>query len=163
MSPLRQFTGLVCWLLLSYVAAAVGGVAAAVQASTFYAALARPEWAPPAWLFGPVWSLLYTMMGVAAWLVWRANGGAIHRQAHLLFVAQLVLNALWSWLFFVWHQGGLALAEVLMLWAMILATLLSFGKVSKPAAILLLPYQAWVSFAGVLNFSLWRLNPGLLG
>jgi translocator protein len=162
MTPLRQTLGLLVWLLISFAAAAIGGFASA-QAGPFFMELTRPDWAPPAWLFGPVWSLLYTMMGVAAWLVWRADGGVMHRKAHLLFLAQLMVNALWSWLFFVWHQGGLAFAEVLLLWALILATALSFGKISKLAAVLLLPYLAWVSFAAALNFSLWRLNPGLLG
>lgn len=149
-------------LLLCVIAGGLGALAS-VQAATFYQQLERPGWAPPAWLFGPVWSVLYLMMGVAAWWVWRAQGGTLHRKAHGLFAAQLALNALWSWLFFGWHQGGLALIEVLLLWAMILATVLSFNKLSRTAAVLLLPYLAWVSFAAVLNFSLWRLNPVLLG
>lgn len=162
MSTLRQFIGLLAWLLLTFAAAAVGGLAS-VQAGTFYLDLARPAWAPPAWLFGPVWSVLYVLMSVAAWLVWRTNVGAGPRRALMLFSAQLTVNALWTWLFFVWHQGGLAFAEVLLLWAMILATIFHFAKISKLAAALLVPYLAWVSFAAALNFSLWQLNTGILG
>jgi len=162
LSPLRQAIGLLAWLLLSFAAAAVGGLAS-VQAGTFYLDLTRPAWAPPAWLFGPVWSVLYVLMGVSAWLVWRAKAGTTSRTALMLFCAQLAANALWTWLFFVWHQGGWAFAEVLLLWGMILATIYLFAQVSKLAAVLLFPYLAWVSFASALNFSLWQLNPGVLG
>lgn len=162
MSTLRQALGLLAWLLLSFAAAAVGGLAS-VQAGTFYLDLVRPSWAPPAWLFGPVWSVLYVLMGVAAWLVWRTGSGGGARKALILFSAQLVVNALWTWLFFVWHLGGVAFAEVLLLWAMIFATISLFAKVSKLAAALLVPYLAWVSFASALNFTLWQLNPGVLG
>jgi tryptophan-rich sensory protein len=102
-------------------------------------------------------------MGVSAWLVWRARGFAGSRNALLLFIAQLGVNALWTWLFFAWRQGGLALADVLLLWAMIAATIVLFWRVSKVASVLLVPYLAWVSFAAALTNAIWRLNPGLLG
>ena len=102
-------------------------------------------------------------MGIAAWLVWRARGFAGARNALLVFLVQLAANALWTWLFFVWHQGGLAFAEILLLWALIFVTIGAFWRVSKVAAALLLPYLAWVSFASALTLSTWRLNPGLLG
>lgn len=162
MTPLRQGLGLVGWLAAALAAAAVGGLVS-VQAGSFYLDLIRPPWAPPAWLFGPVWSVLYVLMGVAAWLVWRTSGGGRARTALTLFMAQLAANALWTWLFFAWRQGGWAFAEVLLLWAMIAATVHSFAQVNRFAAALLLPYLAWDSFAAALNFSLWRLNPSILG
>lgn len=158
----RQVLGLLGWLLAAFAAAAVGGFASA-SAPDFYRELARPSWAPPGWLFGPVWSVLYALMGIAAWLVWRARGFAAARGALVLFIVQLAVNALWTWLFFVWRQGGLALAEILLLWALIVATMVLFWRVSKVAAALLLPYLAWVSFASALTYATWRLNPGLLG
>ena len=102
-------------------------------------------------------------MGVAAWLVWRARGFGGARNELLVFVIQLAVNALWTWLFFVWRQGGLAFAEVLLLLALILATIVLFWRVNRIAAVLLIPYLLWVSFASALTFSTWRLNPGSLG
>lgn len=157
----RQALGLLGWLLLTFAAAAVGAVAS-VNAGVFYSGLARPFWAPPGWLFGPVWSALYVLMGVSAWLVWRTRGFVGARRALVLFIAQLAANALWSWLFFTWHQGGLAFAEVLVLWFLIVATVVSFWRFSRLAAVLLLPYLAWVTFASALTFAVWRLNPQLL-
>jgi len=161
-SRLRQGIGLVCWLAVAFAAAAVGGLAS-VQAGSFYLDLLRPPWAPPAWLFGPVWSVLYVLMGVAAWLVWREGWRIEVRRALALFVAQLVTNALWTWLFFAWRLGGLAFAEVLLLWVMIAATIYFFARINKLAAALLAPYLAWVSFAAALNFTLWQRNPSILG
>ena len=157
---MKQAVGLFAWLLLTFVAAAVGAMGS-VDAGTFYAQLARPAWAPPAWVFGPVWSLLYALMGVAAWLIWRMRGVGV-RTALILFVVQLAANALWSWLFFAWHLGGLAFAEVVLLWLLIVATVLSFQRISSFAAALLLPYLAWVSLAAALTYATWKLNPGLL-
>ena len=156
-----QALGLAGWLLLTFVAAAIGAFAS-IDAGAFYGELMRPSWAPPGWIFGPVWSTLYVLMAVAAWWVWRARGFGGARIALMLFIAQLAANALWSWLFFVWHQGGLAFAEVLLLWGMIAATVVAFWRVSRLAAALLLPYLAWVTFAAALNFTVWKLNPGLL-
>lgn len=161
-SPWRDAAGLLVWLGVAYAAAALGAMAS-VGAGAFYAQLSRPPWAPPAWLFGPVWSVLYALMGLAAWLVWRARRLCGARGPLLLFVAQLGANVLWSWLFFAWRQGALAFAEVLLLWCLIAATAVAFRPVSRLAAALLLPYLAWVGFACALNFSIWRLNPQLLG
>lgn len=158
----HQAIGLAAWLLVTFAAAAAGGFASA-RASAFYAELMRPFWAPPAWLFGPVWSTLYVLMGVSAWLVWRSRGFAGARAALLIFVAQLGANALWTWLFFVWRQGELAFAEILLLWAMIAATIVLFWRISRVAAALLVPYLAWVSFAAALTYAVWRRNPALLG
>ena len=158
----RQVVGLAGWLIVSFVAAAIGA-AASIQASPFYAQLVRPEWAPPASLFGPVWTTLYVLMGIAAWLVWRVGGFHAARTALALFLAQLVLNALWSWLFFGWQLGALAFVDILLLWAMIVATLLAFWRIKPMAGVLLVPYLLWVSFASALNYSVWQLNPQLLG
>ena len=102
-------------------------------------------------------------MGVSAWLVWRVHGFAGARIALLVFVGQLAANALWTWIFFVWKQGGLAFAEILLLWVLIVATIVLFWRVSRLSSVLLVPYLAWVSFASALTLSSWRLNPGLLG
>lgn len=162
LSVSRQAWGLVAWLLLCFGAAALGGFASA-NASDFYRELVRPSWAPPGWLFGPVWSALYAMMGVAAWLVWRARGFSGARTALVLFLVQLAANALWTWLFFVWRMGALGFAEILVLWVLILATLVAFWRISRVAGALLVPYLAWVSFASVLTWAMWRGNPVLLG
>ncbi len=155
-----QLAGLAGWLLLAFAAAAVGAVAS-VDAGAFYAQLSKPSWAPPADVFGPVWSALYALMGIAAWLVWRSPGG-LKGAALALFGAQLAANALWSWLFFAWHQGAFAAVEVLILLALIVATVVAFWRASRPAALLLVPYLLWVSFASVLTWAVWRSNPGLL-
>jgi len=154
-----QLVGLVGWLLAAFAAAALGGVAS-VGAASFYAQLSKPSWAPPAGVFGPVWSALYALMGVAAWLVWRSTSSK--GVPLTLFVAQLAANALWSWLFFAWHQGALAAVEVLVLLALIVATVVAFWRASRLAAMLMVPYLLWVSFASVLTWAVWRSNPGLL-
>lgn len=162
MTKQNQIFGLAGWLLLSFLAAAIGG-AASIQAGPFYVELVRPDWAPPASIFGPVWTVLYALMGIAAWLVWRVGGFRAARAALTLFVVQLAFNALWSWLFFAWHRGGLAFADILLLWALILATLVAFWRIRPFAGALLIPYLLWVSFAAALNYSLWQLNPPVLG
>jgi len=155
-------TGFAGWLALTLAAASLGGMASA-QAGDFYLQLLRPEWAPPGWLFAPVWTALYLMMAIAAWLVWRDHGFRRAGGALTLFVAQLAVNSLWTWLFFVWHQGALAFAGILLLWALIAATVIAFRRLHVPAATLLLPYLAWVSFASALNYAIWQLNPEILG
>ena len=154
-----QVFGLVGWMLAAFTAAAVGAVAS-IDAPTFYAQLNKPSWAPPAGVFGPVWTTLYLLMGVAAWLVWRSSGP--RKPALFLFGAQLAANALWSWLFFAWHRGALAAVEVLVLLALIVATVAAFWRVSRLAALLLVPYLCWVTFASVLTWAVWLRNPGLL-
>ena len=122
----------------------------------WYAALMKPAWNPPSWIFGPAWTLLYTLMAVAAWLVWKRVG--FSRPLAFYFV-QLALNAAWTPIFFGAHQLGWALMEIILLWIMILLTLLSFRRVTPTAGWLFVPYLAWVSFASFLNLTLWRLNP----
>jgi tryptophan-rich sensory protein len=161
MSRSRLVLGLVGWLVLAFTAAAAGAIAS-VNAREFYAQLVRPTWAPPGAVFGPVWSVLYTLMGVAAWLVWKERGAAAAKGALSMFVAQLVANALWSWLFFAWRLGAVAFAEILVLWVMILCTVLLFWSRNRLAGALLIPYLAWVTFATALCFVTWRMNPSLL-
>ena len=151
----KLWVGLAGWIVASFAAAVVGGF---FTPGEWYAQLNKPAWNPPAWVFGPVWTALYLGMAVAAWLVWRRGGFAGAPVALGLFLAQLVLNGAWSWLFFGLHRPGLALAEILVLWALILATLVAFWAVHRGAGLLFVPYLAWVSFAAFLNFTLWRLN-----
>lgn len=158
----RQAAGLIGWLGLSYLASAIGAVAS-INARTFYAEVIRPDWAPPGWLFGPVWITLYTLMGIAAWLVWRQAGFRAARVALMLFLVQLVLNAAWSWLFFGWRLGFMAFLDILVLWALIAAMLAAFWQKSRTAAAMIAPYLLWVGFAAVLNYTVWQLNPRLLG
>jgi tryptophan-rich sensory protein len=158
----KQILGLAGWLVITFVAAAIGG-AASVNAGSFYTQLVLPEWAPPSSVFGPVWTVLYVTMAIAAWLIWRAEGFRAARRALTLFTAQLALNALWSWLFFGWHRGALAFADILLLWVLIIATLIAFWRVRPLAGWLLVPYLLWVSFASALNYAIWQLNPRYLG
>jgi tryptophan-rich sensory protein len=162
MSRVATWAGLAGWLVLTYAAAALGALAS-VDAAAFYSQLSLPAWAPPAWLFGPVWAVLYTLMGIAAWLAWRervelAVGGAL-----ALFCAQLVANALWTWLFFAWRRGALALVDILLLVVLVAATIAAFHRLRPLAAALLVPYLGWIGFAATLTWSVWRRNPQLLG
>lgn len=158
----QQILGLLVALGVVFIAAALGAFAS-VQAGAFYAGLQRPGWAPPGWLFGPVWTLLYTMMGIAAWLVWRQVGLQAGRKALGVFLLQLVFNALWSWLFFAWSLGAWAFVDILLLLGLIAANVILFSRISMVAGLLLVPYGLWVCFAAVLNFSVWQLNPQILG
>lgn len=158
----KQLIGLVAWLVICFAAAGLGSTAS-VQAGSFYMELVRPDWAPPPSIFGPVWTALYATMSIAAWLVWRINGFRSARTALALFLVQLLLNALWSWLFFAWHLGAPAFADILLLWVLIVATLISFWRIQPMAGVLLIPYLVWVSFASALNYSVWQLNTQTLG
>jgi len=155
MSRTQKILGLGGWLVATFTASALG---AYFMPGAWYATLKTPSWNPPGWIFGPVWSALYTMMAVAAWLVWQRGGFARQRWPLTLFFVQLLLNAAWTPLFFGLHRLGLAFAEILLLWLAIAATLAAFRAVNRTAGWLLAPYLAWVSFASVLNFTLWRLN-----
>ena len=157
----KQIVGLLGWLAITSIAAAVGAFAS-VGAASFYGELARPSWAPPASWFGPVWSVLYVLMALAAWVIWRVPLGVRTRTPLVLFLVQLAANALWSWLFFAWRLGGLAFADIVILLALIVATLFSFWRLKPFAAALLFPYICWVSFAAALNWSVWHNNPAVL-
>jgi tryptophan-rich sensory protein len=146
---------LMSWLLVCFGAAAIGRL---FPPGDWYAALAKPAWNPPAWVFAPVWTALFTSMGVAAWLVWRRGGFVAQRRALSLFLVQLAFNAARSPLFFGLRRPDLAFGEIILLWLAIGLTLREFLHVHRIAGWLLAPYLAWVSFAAVLNFALWRMN-----
>lgn len=148
--------------VLGTLAAALLAGWGSVRSGEFYAQLDKPGWAPPGSLFGPVWTILYIMMGIAAVLVVRRAGWSAARPAMTLFGAQLALNALWPWLFFKWRLGGVSLAEIVALWVVLLLTLLAFRRIHRLAAALLLPYLLWVTYATALTYSVWRRNPELL-
>jgi len=128
-------------------------------AGEYYALINKPTWAPPAWLFGPVWSVLYVMMAVAMWLVWE-RGGQARLGALIWWLLQLGLNAAWTWLFFGLTRTGWAMAELGLLIGVVILCIKAFSLISKPAAWLMLPYLLWLVFALVLNFSIWSLNGG---
>jgi len=160
-SLIVQTVGLFAWLAVAFAVAAVGA-AASIDAAFFYAQLDRPGWAPPASVFGPVWSVLYLLMGIAAWLVWREPGAKGRLLVLVLFPVQLGANGLWSWLFFTWRHGAGAFAEVVLLLALIVATAIAFWRIRRLASVLLFPYLAWVCFASVLTWALWQRNPTVL-
>lgn len=149
-------------MLGTVAAAALGGLGSA-RSGEFYAALDKPGWAPPPGLFGPVWTLLYLMIGVAGVLVARQDQDDPRTAPALrLYAAQLALNALWPWLFFEWRLGGAAFAEILVLWVVLALTVRAFARIRPAAGALLVPYLGWVTFAAALTWAVWRRNPGLL-
>ncbi len=126
---------------------------------SWYQTIQKPSWNPPSWIFGPVWTSLYIMMGIALFLIWKSPMSSdVKRTAILLFAIQLVLNFFWSFIFFNQHQIGWALVEIIALWLLILLTIFAFAKINTTAAWLLVPYISWVSFASILNFTIWKLN-----
>lgn len=151
----RVWLGLGAWLVVCYGVAAVAGL---FTPGAWYDHLAKPDWTPPGWLFGPVWTVLYGMMAVAAWLVWKEKGLRGAQPALGIFGFQLALNLIWSWLFFGLQEVGLALVEIVALWMAILLTATAFWRENRAAGVLLIPYLLWVGFAVALNFRIWRLN-----
>ncbi|MCM2971765.1 TspO/MBR family protein [Larsenimonas suaedae] len=154
--------GLLAWLGLSAFALLLGAVAS-VDARSLYEQLEQPGWAPPGWVFGPVWTTLYVLMGFAAWRVWRIGGFSARKGILTLYLVQLGVNMLWSWLFFSWTMGLAALADVVVLWMLILATLIGFWRADWLAGVLMLPYLAWVTLATALTAWVWSHNPYILG
>ncbi len=146
------------FLLLAFMAAVLAAIATATSVHTWYPMLRKPGWTPPAWVFAPVWTLLYVAMSVAAWRVWRMGSADDARRIVRLFAAQLTLNALWSILFFGLRHPGLALIDVLVLWLVLVRMLVPFRMIDQVAGILWAVYFAWVTFAAVLNASIWELN-----
>jgi len=156
---IKEILRLAVSISIVFIAGAIGTVATISQIPTWYAALAKPTWAPSNWVFGPVWTTLYVLIGVALFLVWREGLGRRDvRFALLIFAVQLILNILWSVVFFGFHSllGGFIL--ILMLWIAILANIIAFYIISKPAGIILIPYIVWVSIASYLNYSVYLLN-----
>jgi len=149
-----QYPALIAFVVMCFAAAGIGGF---FPPDDWYASLNRPSYAPPNWVFGPVWTMLYLMMAVAGWLVWKSNAAG-RTLALTMFGVQLLLNAAWSVIFFGWHEPGWALLEMSTLWLAILFTIVLFKRHSVIAAVLLIPYLAWVSFAAVLNYGFWSLN-----
>ena len=146
-------------LLACFGIATIGGAITAGSVSTWYPTLTKPALTPPALAFPIVWNILYALMALAAWRVWRQAGLARARGALALFALQLILNLAWSWLFFGQRQIGWAVAEIGLLWLAIAACIAAFARHDRIAALLLLPYLFWVSFAAYLTFAIWQLNP----
>ncbi|MDQ5893653.1 MAG: translocator protein [Patescibacteria group bacterium] len=150
---------LIIALVVSQLAGIIGSIFTYPSVTGWYATINRPEFAPPNWVFGPVWTTLFILMGIAAFLVWKKGLDRKDVKIALgIFIGQLILNTLWSIIFFSLQSPGAAFFEMIFLWLAIFATIIAFAKISKPAAWLLLPYILWVSFAGFLNYSIWMLN-----
>ncbi len=155
-SRTRDVFGLASFVVLSFGAAALGGIAAARSVPGWYTALEKPSWTPPVFVFGPVWTLLYALMAGAGWLVWRRGRS---RAAPLLFLLQLALNAAWPWFFFASRRLALALVVATLLWLAVAALMRVSWRVNRLAVVLLAPYLAWLTLAWALNLAVWRLNP----
>lgn len=154
----RSCVSLFLSLALCFLAAGLGSTATSSSLSTWYPQLDKPSWTPPNWVFGPVWTLLYALMGIAAWLVWRQKESSQRTVGLTLHGVQLALNLLWSVIFFGFQSPGVAAIEIVVLWAAIIATTKCYWSVSRAASWLMVPYIVWVTFAMALNISIWRLN-----
>lgn len=153
---MRSLFTWIAWVLLAFAAALPGAVS---PPGEWYAALSKPDWTPPGWVFPVVWTTLYICMGTGAWFVQRAGTAQCPARVALsLFIVQLALNAAWTPIFFGFGQYGLALVDIVVLWFVLAATIVLFWRVSRPAAALLLPYWAWVTFATALNAAIWSMN-----
>lgn len=158
-SSFKQATGIVVAIAICELAGGIGAIFTTPSIATWYSTLVKPSFTPPSWLFGPVWTLLYALMGIAAFVVWNKGWNRPDvRTAVYIFVFQLLLNIMWSVIFFGLHNPLAAFVNIIVLWVAILTTIISFGRISRTAMWLLLPYILWVSFAAVLNYSLWVLN-----
>jgi tryptophan-rich sensory protein len=154
-----DIVSLVVAVVIPLIVGGLGGVATASAIPTWYQGLNKPAWNPPNWVFGPVWTLLYILMGVTAWLVWRQGWDNLPvRVALAIFGAQLLLNLFWSLIFFGLRSPGWAVLEIVILWGFVLATTVQFYRLDSIAGLLLIPYQLWVTFAAVLNAAVWQLN-----
>ena len=146
-------------IVICELAGMIGALFTMPSIPTWYAGIIKPTFSPPNWIFAPVWTILFALMGIAAYLVYeKGTGKKVVKVALGIFVIQLILNIKWSLIFFGMHNPGLALVDIIFLWLTILLTIIAFSKISKPAAYLLIPYILWVSFASFLNFSIWQLN-----
>lgn len=155
MKPYKRYAGLLAWVAACFTAAAIG---AYFEPGHWYESLNKPAWTPPNWVFPIIWPILYLMMAVSAWIIWKDFGFRYAKEELRWFGIQLVLNAAWSWLFFGEHLIGTALGEILLLWVAILFTIMLFWKKSHTAGWLLLPYLVWVSYASVLNYTIFQMN-----
>lgn len=169
---MRNFIACIVCLAVAFAASGIGSIATVQGLDAWYAGLRKPAWNPPSWVFGPVWTALYAMMGVASFLVWKRGYGireegavsgenrAGVRVALGVYLVHLAFNASWSWVFFAWREPGWAVVNIVLLWVLIVATMVRFAPLSRAAAWMLGPYLAWVTFATALNFTIWRLNAG---
>lgn len=153
-----HWNALLFWLGVCFTVAGIGGWWAAGEVTDWYRTLTKPAIAPPTWVYGPVWTLLYALMAIAAWQVSLADDSSLRTRGLVLFLVQLALNLAWSWIFFLEHDIGAAMANVVVLWIAVGVTTIVFGRVTPVAALLMAPYWAWVTFATLLNAALWRLN-----
>lgn len=160
MSERTRWIGLALFVLVCLGAGGLGAIATTPEIDGWYRTIAKPAWNPPDGVLGPVWTTLFILMGVSAWLVWKPAGFRAAAFPLTLFALQLLLNVAWSWIFFGAHQIGWAAIVIILLWVAILATTVTFYQRSTPAGWLLVPYLGWVTFASVLNFTIWRLNTG---
>lgn len=155
-----NYIALLLFIVIAEVAGAVGSIFTIAAIPTWYAGLIKPSWNPPSWLFGPVWIILYAMMGIAAFLIWKQRKQLVTqvRLALQVYAIQLALNVFWSILFFGLKQTGFAVIEIILMWLAIVATIILFRKINRWTLVLLLPYLAWVTFASYLNYTIWILN-----
>ena len=160
MKKWTRWIGLVLFVVVCLGVGGLGAVATTPEIDSWYRTVIKPTWNPPDWVFGPVWTTLFVLMGISGWLVWKSAGFKSASTPLTLFAVQLALNVAWSWIFFGMHQIGWAVVEIGILWLAILATAVAFFRHSVPAGWLLVPYLGWVTFASVLNFIIWRLNVG---
>jgi len=144
------------WIIITLAVGLAAGMVS--RPDVWYDALSKPVWNPPGWIFAPVWILLYVLMGAAAGIIWQRRAFSQSTLALNLYVIQLILNIIWSFIFFGMRNPGFAFAEICLLWLAIIATIFTFWRVYRPAVFLLMPYFLWVSFAAVLNFTIWRMN-----
>lgn len=155
LDALTLTAGLAGFVLLVAVVASAGAM---FKPGDWYEALAKPPWTPPNWVFPVAWTLLYLMIAIAGWQIWREAGFGGACLAFLLYFVQLVLNAAWSWMFFGLHRVDLAMIDVTVLWIIVLANTIAFFMVQPGAAILLIPYLIWITYAAALNFAIWQMN-----
>lgn len=156
---MSSFVKLLIAIAIPVLVGGISGFFTVTGVESWYQTIHKPSWNPPNWVFGPVWTTLYVMMGIALWLVWKEDTSReLKMIAFILFGVQLILNFLWSFVFFKLEQPGFAFLEILFMWVAILATIFAFAQVNKTAAWLLVPYISWVSFAAILNFTIWRMN-----
>jgi tryptophan-rich sensory protein len=158
MKETTRWIGLLVIMLVCLAAGGIGAFATTPEIAGWYKTIKKPSWNPPDYVFGPVWTTLYIMMAIAAWLVWKPGGFKAATVPLTLFAVQLLLNTAWSFIFFGQHQIGWALVDIVLLWVAIVATTISFFSHSTLASWLMIPYLLWVSFATALNFTIWRLN-----
>lgn len=157
--PLISIIALLFFIGICFFTAWLGAqVSPGITSGEWYETINKPDWNPPAWIFGPVWILLYTMMAISAWVVWKRSGFKRAKAGFILFFTQLLLNGLWSQIFFGQQEIGWAFAEIVALWVAIILTIFYFFRHSKVAGWLLIPYLLWVTFAGWLNYTIWVLN-----